>query len=233
MLSAIISLLAIFIFLAIVEVYWRKKHLANETSRQLVHIVVGTFVAFWPYYMSYRSIFFCAIAFLIVIVLGRTAKSIKTVNWPKLLPFKVAARELNFIESIHEIERKSWGDLIFPITIGFLALFEPDKYIFTIAMLNVGLADGLASFVGCRFGKTKQYKVFEQKKSLYGTLTFLVVSAGIIVAMKVLAPTQTAQMSWLTLIYLPPLLTLTENFASFGTDDFMIPLMVLVTLSWF
>lgn len=233
MLNAILSLLAIFVFLVVVEYYWHKKNLRNERSRQIIHVCVGTFVAFWPYYMSYQEIMFCAVALLLVVLLGRYDKFLNLIKWPKSFPFKFAAREMKFIESIHKVSRPTLGDVIFPISIGLLAAFEPANYVFAIAMLNIGLADGLASIVGIKYGMKHVYKIFEQKKTVLGTITFWAVSLLILLGFKLFAPTATASLSWWTLLYLPPLLALVENFAVFGTDDLMVPLILLIVLTWY
>lgn len=232
MLSAVLSLAAIFVFLALTEVVWRKKKLVNEIPRQIVHVVVGVFIAFWPYYMSYRTIVFCAIALLAVLLIGRYDNYLNFIKRIHFFPFTFVTRELKFIESIHKVKRASLGDLIFPFSIGFLALFEPARYVFTIAILTVALADGLAAVAGYKFRKSRRYQLFTQTKSVAGTLTFWAVSLLILLVAKLMLMGQGSSITWLTLLYLPPVLALTENFAVFGTDDFMIPMIVLAALSW-
>jgi dolichol kinase len=233
MLNATLSLLAILVFVMLVEYLWHSLKLKNERSRQLVHIGVGVFVAFWPYYMSYLSIGICSIVLFIAVMFGRHDRFVGLIKWPKFFPFNLAARELKFVENLNRIDRPSWGVLIFPVSIGFLALFEPAPYVFAIAMLNVGLADGLAALVGTKYGKTMRYKVFDQYKSLVGTLTFFAISLLIVLSVKTLDHSQTVSISWFTVIFLPLVLTMAENFAVYGTDDFMIPLLTLVILDWF
>jgi len=123
MLKIFFTLLAIFIALMINEYLWRKKKIKNEVARKSIHISVAVFVAFWPYYLSYLYIEYIAIAFIVVIFISRM---------------------FGFFQSIEQVKRNTLGEYFFPLGILVAALMSPQKEIFTIALLCVGLADGLA-----------------------------------------------------------------------------------------
>lgn len=212
MLNILISLTAILIILIISELLWRGHKLSDELTRKIVHVSVAVFVAFWPYYMSYKQIQFVAVAFFIGII---------------------ASRYLHIFRGILHVRRKTYGDLFFPLSILILALLEPQKLIFTIALLNIGLSDGIAALVGKNFGKKNQYKVFGNVKSVSGTLSFIVISFAIFLGAKLLDPNEIIGLSWLNVIILPPILAFVENVSSYGADDLTIPLVLLVGLKWF
>ncbi len=212
MLNILISLTAILIILIISELMWRQHKLSDELTRKTVHVSVAVFVAFWPYYMSYHQIQLVAVAFLIGIIVSRY---------------------LHIFRGILHVKRKTYGDLFFPLSILILALLEPSKLVFTIALLHIGLSDGIAALVGKRLGKKNQYKIFGQTKSVAGTITFIVISLGILVTAKLLNPNDTIGLSWLNVIILPPILAFVENVSAYGADDLTIPLVLLVGLKWF
>ncbi len=212
MLNILISLAAIAIVLIITEFAWRQKKLGDEITRKTVHIFVACFVAFWPYYMDYKQIQLVSLAFLAVILISRY---------------------FHIFRGITHVKRKTYGDLFFPISILILAIIEPAHLVFTIALLNIGLADGAAAIVGQKLGKSNKYKVLGQSKSIAGTLTFIIVSFLILLLAKVINPSEAVGLSWMNVIILPPILAFVENVSVFGADDLTIPLVLLVGLNRF
>ena len=81
-----IALSIVFMLLVINEIWWRRKKKHSELSRKLIHILVGSFVAFWPYIMSVNSIRIISVLFTIVVF-----SSIK----------------FNIFKSIHSVKRDS------------------------------------------------------------------------------------------------------------------------------
>jgi len=212
MINILISLIAIFIVLVISELLWRKHKLSDELTRKIVHVFVAVFVAFWPLYMSYHEIQLLSVAFLIVIVLSRY---------------------LHIFKGILHVKRKTYGDLFFPLSILILALLEPQHLIFTIAMLHIGLADGMAALVGKNYGKKNQYKLFGQTKSIAGTASFIAISYLILLSVRAISPGEVMNLTWRNILILPPILAFVENISAYGADDLTIPLVLMVVLKWF
>ena len=67
--DAALAILAIFIFLVVSEYMWRREPKHEEFARKFIHISVGTFVAFWPYFLSRYQIILLSLAFLIVVAI--------------------------------------------------------------------------------------------------------------------------------------------------------------------
>jgi phytol kinase len=109
-----------------------------------------------------------------------------------------------------------------------IALLEPNKWIFLAAMLHLALADAMAALIGKRYGKSTKYKVFGQSKSLIGSLTFYIISLAITTIVVNFTPL--GQASLPVLLLLPPLVTLAENVSFFGSDNFVIPAVVVLFL---
>ena len=74
MLVIIASLAVIFFILVGSEVLWRRGIWRGERVRKLVHVLVGSFVAFWPWLMTWRDIEYIALAFLAVVGLSKVFK---------------------------------------------------------------------------------------------------------------------------------------------------------------
>ena len=54
-------------------------------------------------------------------------------------------------------------------------LFFPNPWVYALAVVNLGVADGLAALIGKRYGKIK-YNVFGSTKSLVGFMTIMTVT---------------------------------------------------------
>ena len=201
--------LTVFLVLAVLvlnELWWRQHNPRGELSRKMVHIIVGSFVAFWPFYLSWEAIEFLSLAFLVVVIISKY---------------------LNVFHAIHSVQRPTWGELFFALAVGGVALITHDKWIFMVAILQMSLADGLAAVIGTRYAKRAKYSIFGHTKSFIGSLTFLLVSLVLMLVYSVLAP-NTEFTYVLVLIALGT--TLVENFSVYGLDNFLVPIATAVAL---
>ncbi len=209
MLWPAISVFGVFVILVIAEYLSRtRRRLHSEVTRKFVHMSVGTFVASWPFYFKWWEIGLVGLAFLLVVTLSI---------------------QYNIFHSIHSVNRRSFGEILFAVAIGLLAFLDGSPWIFAVAMLHLSLADGLAAIVGTLYGKRSRYTIFGYTKSWLGTATFFVVSLGIVSAYFAV----THHVDWPLLVAVPLLATLVENFAVFGTDNLFVPLMVAGLLKFF
>jgi len=196
----------IFIILVTSEVLWNTKKLKGELGRKFVHITVGTFIAFWPFYMSFHTIQIISVA-LFVVVLG--------------------SRYLKIFQAVHTVSRKTWGDIMFAVGVGLAAIFTKSDWIFVAAVLHLSLADGLAAIVGKRYGKGSGYKVLGYTKSVVGTATFWLTSLLILVFVRQ-AGGITIAVS--TFVWLPIACAAVENAGIYGLDNILVPLLVTLAL---
>lgn len=206
-LPTILVVFVTFCILIFAEYLSRLKQIHAELTRKLVHVAVGTFVAFWPFFLTWRQIQFLSLAFFVVVCL-----SIR----------------MDIFRSIHAVKRSITGELLFAIVIGLLALIATDKWIFMAAMLHLSVADGLAAVVGLGWGDTNSYKVMGKEKSIAGSLAFLVTS---FIILGIYALFSNSDMSLATLLVLPFVATAVENIAVNGTDNLVMPLLIAVVLA--
>jgi len=207
MLAAILVVIVTFCILIYAEWLSRAKQIHAELTRKLVHVAVGTFVAFWPFFLSWRWIEVLSIAFFIVISVS--------IRW-------------NVFRSIHAVKRNMNGELLFAIVIGLLAAISTNKWVFTASMLHLSIADGLAAVIGLGWGDTNSYKVFGKTKSIAGSAAFFVCSLMILFAYWMFAGSST---SLLTVLWLPLVATATENLAVNGTDNLVMPMVIALVLT--
>lgn len=207
MLTTALVVFATFCILILAEYLSRAKRIHAELTRKLVHVAVGSFVAFWPFFLTWRTIQLLSLAFFIVVCL-----SIK----------------FNIFRSIHAVQRNVMGELLFAIVIGVLATICTNDWVFMIAMLHLSLADGLAAVIGIGWGENNSYKVFGKAKSIAGTLTFVVVSFVILGIYYAYGGGTT---SITTIFWLPLLAAASENLSVHGTDNLVTPLLVAVILT--
>lgn len=206
----ILTILVVFITFCILvgaEYLSRSKQIHAELTRKLVHVAVGTFVAFWPFFLSWREIQLLSLAFFVVVCL-----SVK----------------FNVFRSIHAVKRGITGELLFALVIGLLALICTNEWIFMAAMLHLSIADGLAAVIGLGWGDTNRYKVMGRTKSIAGSVAFLVCSYAILIAYAIFSHSTT---SLLTYMWLPFLATAAENLAVQGTDNLVMPMLIAVVLT--
>ena len=207
LLRILASLVIVGAVLQVSEIFWDHRIIRGEALRKLVHVLVGTFVASWPWLMSWQYIRLIAVAFLLTFIVNRRYK---------------------IFHALHTVKRKSYGDICFALGIGATALFTTSKAYFAIAIVSLALADGVAALVGEKYGANWTYKVFAQKKTVIGSMAFWIAMMWIVgIGLALGAGTNPFQNYILALILIPPVATLAENVFAFGLDNLAVPLTVL------
>ncbi len=184
------------------EFWWRKQRLHNEFTRKFVHITVGSFVAFWPFFLSWNEIRLLSVAFLIVVGISKYFR---------------------LFRAIHTVQRPTLGELFFALAVGAVTFITQDKWVYSAALLQMSLADGFAAVIGTRYGQRFRYIVFGHAKSVLGTFTFLVVSAVILWGYS----KQSGQ--YLTAVFIFDLsvaASAIENLGVAGLDNLLVPVLV-------
>jgi len=202
----LITLVVTFIILIINELWWRKRDVHGEFSRKFVHVTVGCYVAFWPFYLSWTQIELLSVAFFVVVALSKY---------------------LNLFHAINSVQRPTWGELFFALSVGIIALMTHDKWIYAASVLQMALADGLAAIIGIRFGRKVSYRILGHTKSIVGTLTFFIVSFLILVAFEHFGKIHLS-LAWMVIA--SALACILENVAAYGLDNLLVPLVVAFLL---
>jgi phytol kinase len=210
MLLPILACITVFCILLASELLWRSNKIKDESARKFVHMSVGAFVAFWPFFMSWQSIQFISLAFLSIILVSY---------------------RLNVFHAIHNVKRKTMGEIWFAVVIGLVATFIQSKWIFWAAIMHMALADGFAAIIGTALGRKSRYKVFGQTKSLAGSSMFWIVSIGLLALIVAVSPSEFSHSSKIILTLLPITATLLENVSPKGADNVIVPIFIALALS--
>ncbi|MBX4190954.1 hypothetical protein KW794_02600 [Candidatus Saccharibacteria bacterium] len=210
MLAVIGCIAGLFALLVLTEYLGIYRILKGEYLRKFLHITAGSFIAFWPWLISWRSIQ--------ILALG-------------MLGFMLAGRYFRILRYHGRIHRVTYGDIFLALAILVCSFIAGNKVFFALAILEVALADGLAAVVGISYGKQWGYKVFGYTKTVIGTMVFWIVSIAILTA-GLLASHNLFSFNdyYYLLLLMPPLLTLLENLAVLGIDNLIIPLLTIAIL---
>lgn len=184
-----------------------KPNISREITRKIAHIGIAVAVSVWPFYLDWLSIQILGLG----LVLG-----------------VIATIRLDLTSSIHGVVRKSYGEVLFGVAVIVAGMTADSPAIFCVAILFLGLADGLAAVTGTLWGKSNNYKVFGDTKSLVGSATFLIAALMIIVGYSLMTG---QQLPAYTLIGLPLIATVLENISIRGTDNLTVPLVAIVALN--
>lgn len=210
MLALVLTVLVVFAVLLLSEIGWRKGQMSSEVGRKFVHILVGSFVAFWPFFLSWEQIRLLSLGFVVVVFISK---------------------QLNIFRAIHSVQRPTYGALLFALVVGVLTFATKSKGVYAASLLQMSVADGMAAVIGVEYGVKHnvgpRYKVFGHTKTLLGTLTFFVFSIAILFSYSA----DTMRLSWDLALLIAAASTLLENIAVAGLDNLLVPLLVALILS--
>jgi phytol kinase len=194
------------ILLILVEVLKRKSFISNDLSRRLAHIGAGVINIVAPLFVSHVAIIIVNVLFAGLLLVGRNT---------------------DYFSSIQTTNRKTYGDVYFPLGIiaAAVVLLPDNVTAFQYGVAIMGISDALAGFVGERWGR-KAVSIFNNPKTLLGALVFYVSS---LVITFILVP------QFLPVVFILPLiLTIVEFFLVFGLDNLMLPIVAgLLFLNFF
>lgn len=210
MVNMLACLLGIGIILISAEILWRYKHVPIELSRKFVHMSVGAFVAYWPWVLTWWQIRAIAVAFVVGVVISKHFKLFK---------------------AIHNVNRTNIGEIAFAVGILLATFIAKTPWQFTLAVLLMAIADGLAALVGSRYIKVagQRYRIFGCDKTWAGSLTFFATSCLIIwgVTYFLVSPAA-ADLMYAAIIPIALILTVIEACSSYGVDNISVPLTVIL-----
>jgi phytol kinase len=207
MIALIVTLVAVLLLLVGNGLWWRRRVVHSEFSRKFIHVTVGSFVAFWPFFLSWDQIKLLSVAFLVVVGVSKY---------------------LHVFRAIHSVQRPTLGELYFALAVGGVAFISQDRWIYMAAILQMSLADGLAAVTGVRYGK-QSYLVFGHRKSFIGSAAFFVTSFVILMSYAGLASGNS--LGLLPLTGIAALATAVENVGVKGLDNLLVPLLVATLLA--
>ncbi len=143
----------------VVQFLFHFRLVTGEYSRKLIHILTALWMATWRFDMPF---------------LGEVNEGLRPleITYLGLALFMVIffVKQFGWFNSIFDVNRVTYGEFIFIIGIIATALVFPSPNVYALAVINLGIADGLAAIIGMRYGR-KKYDVFGSTKSIVGMLT--------------------------------------------------------------
>lgn len=205
--NVVLTAAGVLALLVLAELWWRQHAVHGEFSRKLVHITVGSFVALWPFFLSWNEIRVLSVAFLLGVVVSKY---------------------LGLFNAIHSVQRPTWGEVFFALAVGALTFITQDQRVYAAAVLQMGLADGLAAVVGIKYGNASRYLVFGHRKSVIGTVTFFTISLLVLLGFNYWAAAPVEPMQ---LLGIAALASAIENIGVKGFDNLLVPIVVGLLLT--
>jgi phytol kinase len=188
------------------EIIYAKMKLHAEITRKFIHITCGVIAMFVPYFRPHLYT---------IVILG---------IFFTLLTYYLLRKGL--LPSVHAVERKSIGSVLFPVGIVLCVLFgiqDDFKVYFFVPMGIMIFSDTIAALVGMNF-PLRKYSISGYTKSIGGSLGFLV-SALLICygCCHYFIPGIGTQKLVLTSLALGAVTTLAEMVGTNGWDDIAVP----------
>ena len=182
----------------------------KELSRKIIHIGIGPVVPLAWWLAIPREI---AISASSLITLGLILNYI-----------------FRFIPEVEDISRKSYGTIAYAISITTLLIcFWPNNAsAVSVGVLSMAFGDGLAGLIGRQITSIS-WKIFNQKKSLVGTLTMGFIVMFILVIMTKISG---IELSLLVILAVSFIAMGLEQISFLGIDNLTVPIGLAILWKW-
>jgi phytol kinase len=216
---ALIYLIAISLLLIFNELVYRRLGLKGEITRKFAHFTATLSTVTFPYIFSnHWYVMVLAVIFFLLLFISRNGTQLK---------------------SIHDIDRKSIGSYLLPLSIYVTFLISNvtnNKFMYILPILILAICDPMAGILGINLKKNNhKIKIFgiHTGKTVLGSGSFLL--SGFIISIIALYFNRMVfdlKTFWLALL-VAVVSTLAELVSWRGSDNLFIPLSVLLILILF
>lgn len=195
MIDALITTAVFLLIFISVEAVSRRYKTSLEITRKIAHILSGLLTFFSAFFLTKLEIIGISIFFVVLLLL---------------------TKYFNLIKGIHGVQRKTFGEIFFPLGNILCAVFflPHDVSAFQFGVLTVAVSDALAALVGVRFGK-HTVSICGHQKSLEGSSTFFVTNMLMLTYLYKGFDVKT--------IVIPAVLTASELLLVLGLDNLVLP----------
>lgn len=199
MFGFVFILIAPISLIASVELFKKRFDIPGFISRKIIHFGAATISLFAPLFVTPIQFFVICIFLSLLLLLSKFE---------------------NLTPSLHDINRRSFGEVTFGISVAIVALlFLPENLaVYQYGILILGVSDGLAGLIGEGIGK-RPFLVFGYRKTIEGTAVFF------ITALVLTTIYFSSQTHILALIFFAMFLTSTELISNEGLDNLFLPIL--------
>ena len=197
------------------EFLYHRIKVKAEWTRKIVHIGTGIITMLFPILLHnhWQVLFLCG-SFLLILL---------------------ASLKFGFLPSINAIDRVSYGSILYPIVVYscyMVFLFAQKGLImFYLPILILAICDPVAAITGKHY-PFGQYQIGKYKKTLSGSLAFFTTCLLITITSFFLLPENPIPL-WNSIAFafvISIIATVSEAIGGKGTDNFTIPVSVILTL---
>lgn len=192
-----------------------RANLSPEAARKVMHIGMGVMALSFPWVLqeNWAVLVICVLTITVLLGLRRV----------KLLRQQVGG-------VLHDVERRSGGDVYFLLAVaGLFLLARGDWVLYVVPLLVLTFADGLAALTGVSYGRRK-YLGADGFKSLEGSVAFATVTF-LVTHVPLLLFTSIGRAESLVVAALVALLAmLVEAISWEGIDNVLVPLSTFIAL---
>ena len=191
------------------------RNISPEVQRKLVHIGTGLyaltlpwlFTDDWPVYM----------------LVGLTLIVMAVLRMPVFAKGGIG-------ETLHGVERQSYGDLLLALAVGTVFLLsEGNAILYILPIATLTLADAAAALTGSRYGR-KFFQVEDGQKSIEGSTVFFVITLIISMVCLLLLSDVSRPNVILLSVLVAAFGTLVEADSWRGFDNFFLPTGLMIFL---
>lgn len=204
----------IFLALFIVAEVWRKYGAPTEITRKFVHFAGAFVTIFFPFiFKSHWTVLLLAAIF------------------GEIMFF---TKKFGFLQSVHDVERKSDGAIYHPIAIYVCFLYSQilnQPWFYVISILILAISDATAALVGRSYGMNEYIVEVGSKKTFEGSFTFFLTSFLITHLILLLATSVGRVESVLVALLISIIMTIFESVSLKGADNLFIPIGTMFILS--
>jgi len=206
----ILALMATFLTIfGSAEFFYHQFNLKVEWSRKYVHCAAGLLTLLFPVMLgSHWLVLLMSSCFAIILFFSK---------------------RLNLLQSIHNIERKSKGAILYPISIYFCFLLQDvldARIFFYLPVIIMAISDPVAALCGKRFPRGK-YQIGHARKTVVGSTAFM--ASAFVLCMIVFGFWWQLPLHLMMLfsIFIAVVTTLVEAVSGRGMDNITIPISVV------
>jgi phytol kinase len=152
MVTFIVVAAAYGLIFVVIEIIAKRLRPPKELARKLSHILAGLAAALLPFVITFPEIALLGALFVVAAFVSLRG---------------------NIFKAMHGVNRKTYGEVYFPLGIAICALLFPEKLYFMYGVLVLGVSDALASLVGTKYGR-KTHKAKKSKKTYVGSTVFFI-----------------------------------------------------------
>ena len=210
MIKFTVILLYLFSIFLISIVFKKSNKESKEIVRKIIHIGIGPLIPIAQFLKINQNsaLIFTGIVTLMVFI-----------NYKyKLFP------------TIEDVERKSYGTLFYCLSLFILIylFWDKDPYALISGFFIMTFGDGLAGLIGKSFD-SKSWIFFKQKKSLFGTITMLLISFVVVSTLGYFQQ-NSFHLNYFTIAFIA---TILEQFSVYGIDNFIVPISSALCFNFF